>query len=39
MAETPRSVLAFDERIIDDKLKTFVELTKSLGAPLVVEQV
>ena len=39
MAEVPRSVEAFDERVVEDKLKKFVELTKSLGTPLLVEQV
>lgn len=39
VAETPRSVQAFDENIIDGKLKAFVDLTKSFASPLVVEQV
>ncbi|PAV24323.1 adenylyl cyclase-associated [Pyrrhoderma noxium] len=38
-AETPRSVQAFDENIIDGKLKSFIDLSKSLGSPLVIEQV
>ncbi|KAI0329833.1 cyclase-associated protein [Cubamyces sp. BRFM 1775] len=38
-AETPRSVAAFDEQIIDGKLTPFVELTKNFASPSVVEQV
>ncbi|KAI9056890.1 hypothetical protein FKP32DRAFT_1585029 [Trametes sanguinea] len=38
-AETPKSVVAFDEQIIEGKLKPFVELTKSFAIPSVVEQV
>ncbi|KAI8999016.1 cyclase-associated protein [Trametes punicea] len=38
-AELPRSVVAFDEQIIEGKLKPFVELTKSFAIPSVVEQV
>ncbi|TFK88794.1 cyclase-associated protein [Polyporus arcularius HHB13444] len=38
-AETPRSVVAFDERVIDGKLKPFVELTKSFASQSVIEQV
>ena len=38
-AETPRSVVAFDEQVIDGKLKPFVELTKSFASASVVEQV
>lgn len=37
--EVPRSVEAFDENIVDGKLKAFVELTKSFASPLVIEQV
>ncbi|KAI0637392.1 adenylate cyclase associated N terminal-domain-containing protein [Trametes polyzona] len=37
--ETPESVTAYDERVIEGKLKPFVELTKSFAAPSVVEQV
>lgn len=37
-AAVPRSVTAFDEIFIAEKFKPFVELTKSLGGPLV-EQV
>ncbi|KAI0373302.1 cyclase-associated protein [Pilatotrama ljubarskyi] len=35
----PRSVVAFDEQIIDGKLKPFVELTKNFASPSVIEQV
>ena len=38
-AQDPRSVVAFDEQIIDGKLKPFVELTKSFASPSVIEQV
>ncbi|KAM5542594.1 hypothetical protein V8D89_003555 [Ganoderma adspersum] len=38
-AETPRSVVAFDEQVIDGKLKPFVELTKSFASASVVEQI
>ncbi|KAI1788499.1 cyclase-associated protein [Ganoderma leucocontextum] len=38
-AETPRSVVAFDEQVINGRLKPFVELTKSFASPSVVEQV
>ncbi|KAI0668519.1 adenylate cyclase associated N terminal-domain-containing protein [Trametes maxima] len=37
--EIPASVTAFDERIIEGKLKPFVELTKSFASPSVIEQV
>ncbi|KZT11643.1 cyclase-associated protein [Laetiporus sulphureus 93-53] len=37
--ETPRSVEAFDETIMEAKVKPFVELTKSFAVPSVVEQV
>lgn len=37
--EVPRSVSAFDETVIEGKLKPFVELTKSFAAPSVIEQV
>ncbi|EJD05958.1 uncharacterized protein FOMMEDRAFT_119381 [Fomitiporia mediterranea MF3/22] len=39
MTEIPRSVEAFDENIVNGKLKAFVELTKSFASPLVIEQV
>lgn len=39
MANVPPVVTAFDERIIDGKLKAFVNSTKSFAAPVVVEQV
>jgi len=39
MANVPPSVTAFDERIIDGKLKAFVDSTNSFAAPMVVEQV
>lgn len=39
MADIPRSVEAFDENIINGKLKAFVDLTKSFASPLVIEQV
>lgn len=35
----PASVSAFDGRIINDKLKTFVEQSNGLAQPLLVEQV
>ncbi len=38
-AETPRSVVAFDEQVIEGKLKPFVELTKSFASQSVIEQV
>ena len=37
--EIPKSVIAFDETIIDGKLKQFVTLTAELNAPVVAEQV
>lgn len=34
--ETPKSVVVFDELVIDGKLKPFIELTSSFaGAPVV----
>ncbi|KAF9050661.1 hypothetical protein BDZ89DRAFT_977529, partial [Hymenopellis radicata] len=36
-AETPRSVVAFDEAVIDGKLKPFIELTKSFAGANVIE--
>ncbi|KAI5124486.1 hypothetical protein M0805_003013 [Coniferiporia weirii] len=39
MAEIPRSVEAFDESIVNSKLKAFVDLTKSFASPVVIEQV
>ncbi|KAJ7905338.1 adenylate cyclase associated C terminal-domain-containing protein [Mycena olivaceomarginata] len=36
-AEVPRSVIAFDELIIDAKLKPFLELTRSFAGQSVVE--
>jgi hypothetical protein len=39
MAEVPRSLEAFDRQFVEDKLKKFVDLTKSLGSPLLTEQV
>ncbi|KAI0806951.1 cyclase-associated protein [Fomes fomentarius] len=38
-AEDPRSVVVFDELIIEGKLKPFVALTKSFASASVVEQV
>ncbi|RPD59148.1 cyclase-associated protein [Lentinus tigrinus ALCF2SS1-7] len=38
-AEDPRSVVAFDEQVIEGKLKPFVELTKGFASPSVIEQV
>lgn len=36
MQETPKSVVVFDEVVIDGKLKPFIELTSSFaGAPVV----
>lgn len=36
MQETPKSVVVFDELVIDGKLKPFIELTSSFaGAPVV----
>lgn len=37
--EVPRNVEAFDEIVIDGKLKPFTDLTKSFASPLVIEQV
>ncbi|KAI0350239.1 hypothetical protein OH77DRAFT_1431240 [Trametes cingulata] len=37
--ELPRSVVAFDEQIVDGKLKPFVELTKSFASSSVIELV
>jgi adenylyl cyclase-associated protein len=39
MAEIPRSVVAFDETVIEGKLKPFLELTRSLGGECLIEQV
>ncbi|KAJ3726023.1 adenylate cyclase associated N terminal-domain-containing protein [Lentinula raphanica] len=36
-SETPKSVVVFDEVVIDGKLKPFVELTKSFAGTSVVE--
>ncbi|KAJ8509525.1 hypothetical protein ONZ45_g8310 [Pleurotus djamor] len=38
-AEVPRSVLLFDEAIVDGKLKAFVELTKGFPSEALIEQV
>ncbi|KAI0713442.1 adenylate cyclase associated N terminal-domain-containing protein [Earliella scabrosa] len=38
-AEVPRSVVAFDEQILEGKVKPLVELTKSFASASVVEQV
>ncbi|OCH90293.1 cyclase-associated protein [Obba rivulosa] len=38
-AELPRTVQAYDELIIEGKLKPFIQLTKSFASPSVVEQV
>ncbi|KAJ7632469.1 adenylate cyclase associated N terminal-domain-containing protein [Roridomyces roridus] len=35
--EIPKSVVAFDEMVIDGKLKPFIELTRSFASPTVVE--
>ncbi|KAF7322852.1 C-CAP/cofactor C-like domain-containing protein [Mycena chlorophos] len=35
--ETPKTVIAFDDEVLDTKLKPFVDLTKSLGSPSVIE--
>lgn len=35
----PKSVEAFDENILEGKLKLFADLTSSLGSPLLTEQV
>lgn len=37
--ETPRSVEAFDESVVEHTLKPFVELTKTFAGPLVIDQV
>lgn len=37
--EIPKSVAAFDETIIDGKLKKFIALTVELNVPVVAEQV
>ncbi|KAF9069812.1 adenylate cyclase associated N terminal-domain-containing protein [Rhodocollybia butyracea] len=39
MQETPKTVVVFDEVIIDGKVKPFVELTRSFAAASVVEMV
>lgn len=39
MTAVPPVVAAFDERIVNGKLKLFVDSTKSFAAPVVVEQV
>ncbi|KAJ3508744.1 hypothetical protein NLJ89_g5579 [Agrocybe chaxingu] len=38
-AETPKSAIAFQEKVIDAKLKPFIELTKVFAGPNVVESV
>ncbi|CAA7265404.1 unnamed protein product [Cyclocybe aegerita] len=38
-AETPKSALAFQEQVVDAKLKPFIELTKAFAGPNVVESV
>ncbi|KAK7467074.1 suppressor of rasval19 [Stygiomarasmius scandens] len=37
--EVPKSVVAFDEAIIEGKLKPFVQLTRSFASPSVIEMV
>ncbi|KAF8162910.1 adenylate cyclase associated N terminal-domain-containing protein [Crassisporium funariophilum] len=37
--DTPPSILEFKAQILDDKLKAFVEFTKSLAAPSLIEVV
>ncbi|TFK42985.1 cyclase-associated protein [Crucibulum laeve] len=37
VVETPKSVVAFDEAVVQGKLKPFVELTKSFAGPNVIE--
>ncbi|KAF5386785.1 hypothetical protein D9615_001875 [Tricholomella constricta] len=37
VVEDPKSVTAFDEAVIDGKVKPFVELTKTFASPTVVE--
>ncbi|GLB35392.1 putative cyclase-associated protein [Lyophyllum shimeji] len=37
VAEDPKSVTAFDEAVIEGKVKPFVELTKSFASPVVIE--
>lgn len=39
LAEDPQSVTAYDEIVVNSKLKSFVELTKALGSEALVEQV
>ena len=39
MTKVPPVVAAYDERIVDGKLKAFVDSTKSFAAPVVVDQV
>lgn len=39
MAEVPQSVIAFDEMVVDNALKPFVELTRSLGGESLIKQV
>lgn len=36
--ETPRTVIVFDEVVIDGKLKPFIELTKGFASASVIEQ-
>ncbi|KAI0747648.1 adenylate cyclase associated N terminal-domain-containing protein [Daedaleopsis nitida] len=38
-ADNPRSVVAFDDQILEGKVKPFVELTKSFASPSVIEVV
>lgn len=37
--ETPESVVAYDEQIIEGKVKPWVELTKSFAVASVIDQV
>jgi adenylyl cyclase-associated protein len=39
MAEDPRSVVAYDETVVEAKLKPFLDLTRSLGGESLIEQV
>jgi hypothetical protein len=39
MSEVPQSVIAYDQTVIEEKLKPFVETTRSLGGECLIEQV
>lgn len=39
MSEVPRSIAAYDDAVLNGKVKPFVELTRSFASPAVIEAV